>query len=157
MDTKNYAVNLTNAIANSVNEVKNVLSLKLDDVTNNIMSLNDADKCSVLLEIINNYVEKLKGNIDVKSNEYLDLNKNVDEITDYILHNYDNDALIEETDDVVKEILYDINNSQFNIELPINLDYYLKRHEYKDNQDKEYCDILLLIAIRLITTYELSK
>ena len=37
------------------------------------------------------------------------------------------------------------------------IDNLLKRHEYKNNQDKEYCDILLLIAIRLITTYELSK
>lgn len=146
---KEIASSISNTMDRNLNKVQDVLDLDLDELIQVVERIDNSKRDQVCSIIINNELEKLKT---LTMEQFKDVARDVDEITDYYASKKEEfDAVIEEGDTVANDILFKvIGKNGRKIKLPIDIktikDYCLST-EIKEDQ---VYDTLMWIALRYI-------
>ena len=147
--TKEIAESISKTMDKGLTKVQEVLDLDLDELIQVVKRIDKSKRDKVCSIMINNELEKLKT---LTMEQFKDVARDVDEITDYYASKKEEfDAVIEEGDTVANDILFKvIGKNGRKIKLPIDIktikDYCLST-EIKEDQ---VYDTLMWIALRYI-------
>ena len=153
MKNKNidYADSIANLMKCNVSEVVKVQEYNLDDLTYLIRNLNEDEKEKVLENVINSQLEDLKQNSTIE--EIRKVFKEVDDITDYFIKDYeDGSDIVSESDDITDDLLFKtMGHNGRTIELPINIQSIKNYCLSTCIKEEQLFDSLVWITLRLVT------
>ena len=148
-DAKEIARVISNTMYRNLTQVQEVLDLDLDELIQIIDKLDNSQKDKVCSIMINNELEKLKS---ITMEQFKEISRDVDEITDYYESKKDGfDYVVEEGDTVANDILFKvIGYNGRKIKLPIDIDT-IKDYCFSTELKKEQLyDALLWITLRYV-------
>lgn len=146
VSNEKIALNLLNDMEDNITMIKKVLDLDMDNLTKLLDKLSPNDKDNILEIIINKQLKKLKS---ISKEQYYNLRKDVDEITDYYTSKKEDfDIVIEDGDYIADQLLLKVIDE--NLELPIDI-CMIKKYSFSSKlKEEQFYDTLIWIALRYI-------
>lgn len=146
VSNEKIALNLLNDMEDNITMIKKVLDLDMDNLTKLLDKLSSNDKDNIMEIIINKQLKKLKS---ISKEQYYNLRKDVDEITDYYTSKKEDfDIVIEDGDYIADQLLLKVIDE--NLELPIDI-CMIKKYSFSSKlKEEQFYDTLIWIALRYI-------
>ena len=146
VNSEKIALNLLNNMEDNITMIKKVLDLDIDNLTKSLDKLSPNNKDNVMEFIINKQLEKLKS---ISKEQYYNIRKDVDEITDYYANKKEGfDTVIEDGDYIADQLLLKVIDEK--LELPIDV-CMIKKYCFSSNlKEEQFYDALIWITLRYI-------
>ena len=148
-DVKEVARVISNTMERDLTKVQEVLDLDLNELIQIIDRLDKSERDQVCSIMINNELKKLQS---LTMEQFREVSRDVDEITDYYASKKEEfDAVIEEGDTVANDILFKvIGKNGRKLSLPIDISIIKEYCFSTELKEEQFYDALMWIVLRYV-------
>jgi len=146
---KDLVISIQNTMERNLTNVQEMLDLDLNDLIEIVNKLSDKEKELFFHTIINTQLKKLES---LKEEEFKNVLRNVDEITDYYTSKKDGfDYVVEEGDYIADQLLHKvIGCNNYKLDLPVDISVVKEYCFSTELKEEQFADTFMWIALRYI-------